>query len=197
MESLQASDNAIQAHLFEKYFGGDNNALTIALNREEMAAVSFRACIKSFLHGIKPLSWKGSNKTSPITWNCFPKDRPEIYIHVAGLRWNAPAENGEGDICGQLYENYDTKGYYKVIQPFAALLRPHLQSLCRTTCCTVAVEKSNSVLIANLEKMGFKTVTWLHTEGLSWCCKYQTSRRCLRLLVMYLNKLLIMNPICI
>ena len=168
MESLQASDNAIQAHLFEKYFGGDNNALTIALSREEMAAVASAPVLKVLLaQDQKPLSYVEDQEIKGFIPNYL-----ELLSKKTGLKFTyimcqdydemrQRFENGEGDICGQLYENYDTKGYYKVIQPFAALSCGLIYnpSVVRTI-RTVAVEKSNSVLIANLEKMGFKTVTY-------------------------------------
>ena len=168
MESLQASDSAIQAHLFEKYFGGDNNALTIALSREEMSAVASAPVLTVLLaQDQKPLSYVENQEIKGFIPNYL-----ELLSKKTGLKFTYVMcqdydemrqrfENGEGDICGQLYENYDTKGYYKVIQPYATLscgliYNPAVVRTIRT----VAVEKSNSVLIANLENMGLKTVTY-------------------------------------
>jgi len=167
MEDLQSADNAIQAHLFEKYFGGEHNFFTIALSREEIAAISAAPVLKVLLaQDQKPLSYVEDQQVKG-----FIPDYLSLLSQRTGLKFEYVmcrdyAEmlqrfaDGEGDICGQLYEDYTARGY-KIIQPYTTLscgliYNPETVRMIHT----VAVERGNAVLIRNLEAVGLQPVTY-------------------------------------
>ena len=165
MENLQSSDNAIQAHLFAKYFGGDNNAFTIALSREEMAAIAEKPVLTVLLaENQKPLSYVEDQQVKGVI-----PDYLQVLSEKTGLQFRYVLcrdymemlrrfESGEGDLCGQIYENYESKGY-KIIQSYTTLSCGLVYNPAAVEDLhTVAVESGNMVLFRQLENMGMKPV---------------------------------------
>ena len=163
MESLQSADSAIQAHLFEKYFGGDNNAFSLAQSRDEMAAIAASPVLQVLIaEDQKPLSYVEDDQVKG-----FIPDYLKVLSQKTGLQFSYVVckdyaemtqrfAAGEGDLCGQLYENYAARNY-KIIQPYTTLscgliYNPETIRVMRT----VAVERGSTVLIQRLEEMGME-----------------------------------------
>ena len=167
MENLQSSDSAIQQHLFEKYFGGDKNAFTVALSKEELAAIDSVPQLTVLLaQDQKPLSYLKDGEIQG-----FIPDYLEVLSQKTGLQFHyvmcrdyedmiARFTAGEGDLCGQFYETYES-GEFKVVQPYSLLscgfiYNPELVS----NIGSVAVEQGNMVLARQLEKLGLQVLSY-------------------------------------
>ncbi len=168
MGSLQSSDRAIQAHLFDKYFGGDYNGIAVALTREEREFVGTSAvCTVLLAENQKPLSYVEDGQAKG-----FIPDYLALISRKTGLKftyvWCRDYEdmlkrfaNGEGDLCGQIYENYgqDNLQGYKIVQPYASLSFGLIYDPGLTqTIHRVAVEYGNMALISRLRERGFTPV---------------------------------------
>lgn len=170
MGSLQSADRAIQSHLFDKYFGGDNNEFSIALTREEMDFVAAAPVLTVLLaENQKPLSYVEDGQAKG-----FIPDYLALISQKTGLKFQyvwCPTyadvierfQSGEGDICGQLHDDFTkaAQNGSKKVQPYVTvpygfIYDPEVTGIIRT----IAVEKGDSQLSARMEAMGFTPVAF-------------------------------------
>jgi ABC-type amino acid transport substrate-binding protein len=170
MSSIQSADRSIQAHLFEKYFGGDNSDFSVALTREEMAYVAGAPTLTVLLaENQKPLSYIENGQAKG-----FIPDYLGLISAQTGLRFTyiwcrdhaemvQRFEAGEGDICGQAHDNYGQSQGVRIkrVQPYVNLSYGLVYNPAVTqTVHTVAVEELDALMIDRLKKMGFTPVAF-------------------------------------
>ena len=170
MGSIQASDRAIQAHLFDKYFGGNNSEFTIALTREERDFVkSAPPLVVLLAENQKPLSYRDNGQPKgfiPDYFALLSEKTGLTFTYVWCRNYNDMLQRfkaGEGDICGQIYENYgqDNINSFKILHPyvdlsFGFIYEPGVAATIRS----VAVEEGNTVIMERLKAWGYIPVAF-------------------------------------